>query len=65
VDNAGAKVGGRGAFVILSNCASMPYREEPVIQRQLVNEQHYNPHLDLANFESQFDPLSVDPGFPV
>jgi len=106
--------------VILSNCGSMSYREEPVLQRQLVNEQPYNPHLDLAqtihkctralacplfpqaiflsrsdplvrhffgkspektkscaiitvipklsgldHFESQFDPLSDDPEFPV
>ncbi|MCH8104807.1 MAG: hypothetical protein IIC58_04805 [Proteobacteria bacterium] len=51
--------------MILSNCGSMPYREEPVLQRQLVNEQHYNPHLELDHFESKFDPLSIDPGFPV
>lgn len=51
--------------MILSNCGSMSYREEPVLQRQLVNEQPYNPHLDLDHFESQFDLLSDDPGFPV
>ncbi len=50
--------------MILSNCGSMPYREAPVLQRQLVNEQHYNLHLDLARTIHKCTRALVCPLFP-